>query len=200
MADFYSEVIARKRGGESSCSIAVDENRVRSLFFEHGLYLFEDADSDVKESLLVFHYTQVIVRLDAECFEHTVEHLAVLARDAYNGLKSLAGLELFDERTHFYRLGSCAENEHYLFHINQNPFSLQSVCSRQITALARGVFSIITVFLFSVNKKGSGRLTDIRRSLVFSPNRCCTPNAQPSFFFHKAIIYCFCLGSQYFSQ
>ena len=63
-----------------------------------------------------------------------------------------------------------------------------------------GVFSIITVFLFSVNKKGSGRLTDIRRSLVFSPNRCCTPDAQPSFFFHKVIIYCFCLGSQYFSQ
>ena len=135
MADFYSEVIARKRGGESSCSIAVDENRVRSLFFEHGLYLFEDADSDVKESLLVFHYTQVIVRLDAECFEHTVEHLAVLARDAYNGLKSLAGLELFDERTHFYRLGSCAENEHYLFHakppcrgcfLNYNRFSFFS--------------------------------------------------------------------------
>lgn len=92
MADFYSEIIARKRGGESSCSIAVNENRIRLLLFEHGLYLFEDADRDVKESLLVFHYTQVVVRLNIECPEHAVKHLAVLAGDAYNGLKPFACL------------------------------------------------------------------------------------------------------------
>ena len=92
MADFYPEIIARKRGGESSCSIAVDENRVRSLFFEHGLYLFEYADSDVKESLLIFHYAQIVVRLNIECPEHAVKHLAVLTGDAYNGLKPFACL------------------------------------------------------------------------------------------------------------
>ena len=135
MADFYSEIIARKRGGESSCSIAVDENRVRSLFFEHGLYLFEDADRDIEESLLIFHYTQVIVRLDAECFEHTVKHLAVLTGDANDRFESLAGLEHFDERTHLYRYRPCAENKHYFFHkqssrcsafLNYNRFSFFS--------------------------------------------------------------------------
>ena len=47
----------------------------------------------------------------------SIEEAVVLTGDAYDRFESLAGLELFDERTHFYRLGSCAENEHYLFHV-----------------------------------------------------------------------------------
>lgn len=92
MADLYAEIVASERGGKGGGCVPVNENRIRLFLFEHGLYLFEYADSDVKESLLVFHYTQVIVRLDAECFEHTVKHLAVLTRDAYNGLKPFACL------------------------------------------------------------------------------------------------------------
>jgi hypothetical protein len=67
---------------------------------------------------------KVVVRLNAESFEHLVEHLAVLAGDADNGFYARTGAKLVYERAHFDGFGTRAENEHYFFQIVKHSLHL----------------------------------------------------------------------------
>ena len=88
-----------------------------------GLYLFEDGtdalqdiDRDVKERLSVLHDCEVVIRHDAECMQHGIQHLAMLSRDADHRLHFGAFFQLIDERAHFNCFGSRPEDQHDLLH------------------------------------------------------------------------------------
>ena len=116
VTDRNLEIEARERGYECCRGVAVNENDVRSDFFKNWLDAIQDVRRDVEQRLLVFHNRQVEVWHDAERFKYLIEHLTVLTGHADNGFYFTVSLQFVDERTHLYRFGACAEDEHDFFH------------------------------------------------------------------------------------
>ena len=117
MADRNLQVEARQRGGEARRGVAVDEDHVGPLVLQDGLELEQHVAGHVEQSLAGLHDGKVVVGRDVEHPQHLLEHLAVLARHADDGLElSRAGLELVDERAHLDGLRTRAEDEHDFLH------------------------------------------------------------------------------------
>lgn len=113
VADRDLQVEARQRGGEARGGVAVDEDNVGALILEDRLQLEQHVAGHVEQGLARLHDRQVVVGLDVEHPQHLLEHLAVLARHADDGLElSRPGLELVDERAHLDGLRTRTEDEH----------------------------------------------------------------------------------------
>ena len=113
----YPQVEARDRRREGRGGVAVNEHRVGLLRLQNRPHLEQHVAGDIEERLAGPHDVEVVVRNHAECVEHLVEHLAVLAGDAHDGLEIVGTrLELVDERTHLDGLRSRAKDEHDLLH------------------------------------------------------------------------------------
>ena len=73
-------------GGRGGGGVAVDEDDVGLALFQHVAHAGEHAGRDVVEVLPLLHDVQVVVGADVKDTEHLVQHLAVLAGDADDGL------------------------------------------------------------------------------------------------------------------
>lgn len=113
VADRDLQVEARQRRREARGGVAVDEDHVGALILEDRPQLEQHVAGHVEQGLARLHDRQVVVGLDVEHPQHLLEHLAVLARHADDGLElSRPGLELVDERAHLDGLRARAEDEH----------------------------------------------------------------------------------------
>lgn len=65
-------------GGEGCGGIALNDDEVRALDFEHRVEGGEDARGESGEGLARAHQVEIEIGLDGEGFEGVVEHLAVL--------------------------------------------------------------------------------------------------------------------------
>ncbi len=73
---------------------------------------------DIGKILPLFHYIQVVVGDYIEDAQNLVEHLAVLTGNRHNCAELfVAPLQFLHKRSHLYSLGTCAEHQHYRFHI-----------------------------------------------------------------------------------
>ena len=100
-------------GGCAGGGVAVDEHYVGPRLTEHVAHAEQHARGHVVEILPLLHYVEVVVGTDVEYLKHLVEHLPVLAGDAYRGAE-LSGmlLEFLYERSHLDGLGAGPENKH----------------------------------------------------------------------------------------
>ena len=117
------QVEARERRGEAGRGVAVDQDHVGPLVFEHGPELEQHFARNVEQRLARLHDRQVVVGLHVEDAQNLVEHLAVLPGHGHDGLELIrTRLQLVGERAHLDCLRAGAEDEHYLF---QTGFSLK---------------------------------------------------------------------------
>ena len=110
------EVEARERRHESRAGIPVDQDHIRSHFFEYRLDPVQDIRRDIEQRLFVLHDGQVVIGNDLECFKDLIQHLTVLAGHANDRLYFFPALKFVDQRAHLDRFRPCAEYQHYLLH------------------------------------------------------------------------------------
>ena len=110
------QIEAGKCGDKGGGGIAVHQHNVGLDLFQHGTDALENVDRDVKERLPILHDREIIIRHDIERAKHSVQHLAVLSRDADHRPDSGAFFQLVDERAHFDCFGSRPEDQHNCFH------------------------------------------------------------------------------------
>ena len=79
----------------------MDEYDIRTALLEDVTKSGEDTCSYIGEVLTLLHDVEVVVRGDIEDLEYLIEHFAMLAGDAHDGLELIGTLlELLDQRAH----------------------------------------------------------------------------------------------------
>ena len=112
----YFHIKSRQRRSKSARRIAVNEHGIGLFLFQHGFHPAERACRYIEKRLPLAHYFQVVIRICFKSGKHIIEHFPVLPRNTYLHVKYAPAFQLRYERTHFHRLRSRAEYEHYFFH------------------------------------------------------------------------------------
>ena len=116
MAHGDLQIEAGQGGDKGGGGVAVDQDHIGFLFFQHLPDAVQNICGNIKEGLLLLHDGQVVVRHHMEGRQHLVEHLPVLTGDADDGLQIVPAFQLIDQGTHFNRFGTSSEDKHDLFH------------------------------------------------------------------------------------
>ena len=108
-------------GGEgrssTGCCISVYQYDIGRALLEHVTQTRKDASRNIIQVLPLRHNVEVIVRFDIKDGQHLIQHFAMLARDAHDGLKLCwRFLELFHQRAHLNGFRSCTKDQHYFLH------------------------------------------------------------------------------------
>ena len=95
----------------------MDQDHVRPNLLQHRSDPLQDVHGDVKQSLLILHDGEIIIRLHPEGPQHLVQHLPVLTGHADHRFKLFrSALQFQHQRAHFGGLRPGAENQHDFFH------------------------------------------------------------------------------------
>ncbi len=74
----------------------MSKHHIRLYFFKHRLYSVKNILCDIKQRLLVPYDGRVIIQYNAEHLKYLIEHQAVLAADADDGLYLQSAFQFID--------------------------------------------------------------------------------------------------------
>ena len=105
----------RHKGGGR---IAVYQHHVRLDLLQHRADGREDLRGHIEQCLPLLHNRQVEFRLYVKGIQNHIQHLPMLAADAYHGSQIIPLFQFFDQRTHLNRFRSGSKHQHDRFHRN----------------------------------------------------------------------------------
>ena len=138
MPDRDLQIEASQRRDKGRARIAMHQHNIRLLLFKHLTDALKNIHRHIKERLPLLHDGQIIIRYNAEGFQHLVKHLPMLPCYTNHRLDAFALLQLQHERAHLDRFRPRSKYEHHFFHHRSsfvNPSSCRAAHSARFAQL-----------------------------------------------------------------